>query len=283
MAVVLALSILPTASGGGSVFAGELPIPDLPLPEPLPVDPPVNVTEIVEEATQDPASLVEDFAPAEVPWSGDAGVPEDVPVSLPLPDGGPSAAGEGSGILPSAISVATGLQVGTAVAAAVYVSEGLRWRDWRDAVPFAALFSRLRRERLLDHPVRKQIYEAIRARAGIHYRELLRTLGISNGTLAFHLHHLERAGYVRARRVRGRKHFYPTDLLPAADDVLVTERQRRILGYLRLAPGSSQAEITRATGLKRSNVSYHVGVLRSLGLIETRRVGSSTRCFARER
>lgn len=283
MAVVLALAMLPTASGGGSVFAGELPTPDLPVPEPLPGDPPVNVTEIVEEATQDPASLVEDFAPLEIPWSGDAGVPEEIPIYLPLPDGDAAGVSDGSAILPPASAVATGLQVGTAVAAAVYVSEGLRWRDWRDAVPFAALFSRLRRERLLDHPVREQIFNAIRARAGIHYRELLRTLGISNGTLAFHLHHLERAGYVRARRVRGRKHFYPTDLRPPPDDVLVTERQRRILEYLRLAPGSSQAEITRASGLKRSNVSYHVGVLRSLGLIETRRIGSETRCFARER
>jgi DNA-binding MarR family transcriptional regulator len=252
---------------------------------PLPDDPPIDVSDVVDSATHDPIAVVEDVSPVDVSWTESAIKPEDLLSELPTESEGPTA-GAGAATPPLLLSpggaVTVSVQMGAAVAAAAYASEGARWREWRDAIPFATLFSRLRRERLLDHPVRERIYEAIRANAGIYYRELLRTLGVSNGTLAFHLHHLERAGYVRARRVRGRKHLYPTGFRPEPRDALVTPSQRRILAYLQIEPGASQREIMRAVGLKRSTVSYQIGVLRSLGLVETRRVGSETRCFPRD-
>jgi predicted transcriptional regulator len=172
--------------------------------------------------------------------------------------------------------VAVSLQMAAAVAVAGYVHQDVRWRDF---APLAGLFTRIRREKLLEHPVRELIYTEIRSNPGIHYRELLRKLGMPNGSLAFHFHHLERAGYIRSRRARGRRHLFSTELLPSTDSFLVTDRQRRILEFLRSRPGASERLIVKSLGMSRSNVSYHIGVLRSLGLVRTRRVGGRTLCY----
>lgn len=191
-----------------------------------------------------------------------------------------SAISASSPLPPPAAAVAASLQMGTGVAVAVYVHHDVRWRDF---APLAGLFTRIRREKLLEHPVRELIYTEIRSNPGIHYRELLRKLGIPNGSLAFHLHHLERAGYVRSRRARGRRHLFTTDLQRSPDSFLVTDRQGRILEFLQSRPGASERLIVKALGMSRSNVSYHIGVLRSLRLVETRRVGGRTLCYVRVR
>ncbi len=199
----------------------------------------------------------------------------DQPPEDPTPISPPSAS---SSPPPPAAAVAASLQMGAGVAAAVYVHHDLRWRDF---APLAGLFTRIRREKLLEHPIRELIYMEIRGNPGIHYRELLRRLGVPNGSLAFHLHHLERAGYVRSRRARGRRHLFSTELSPSTGSLLVTDRQRRILEFLDSRPGASERVIVKSLGMSRSNVSYHVGVLRSLGLVETRRVGGRTLCYVR--
>lgn len=194
---------------------------------------------------------------------------DPTPISAPSPS---------SPLPPAAAAVASALQMGAGVAVAVYVHHDVRWRDF---APLAGLFTRIRREKLLEHPVREVIYMEIHSNPGIYYRELLRKLGIPNGSLAFHLHHLERAGYIRSRRARGRRHLFSTELLPSTDSLLVTDRQRRILEFLRSRPGASERLIVKSLGMSRSTVSYHIGVLRSLGFVETRRIGGRTLCNVR--
>jgi DNA-binding transcriptional ArsR family regulator len=206
-----------------------------------------------------------------------APTPDEIPTTERIPIEMPDAASVAE-VSPVA-AVSSAIQVGAAVAAAAYLSDGPRWRD---VAPLMALFSRLRRDRLLDHPVREMIYEEVRRHTGIHYRQLLRTLGVSNGTLSFHLRHLERGGFVRSVRLRGRKHFYATEREPGPEAYLVTDRQRQMLTLLRASPGASQRDIARELGMSWSNVSYHVAALRSLGLVKTERDGKLSRCFLRD-
>ncbi len=140
-------------------------------------------------------------------------------------------------------------------------------------VPFALIPGRVRRERLLDHRLRKRILEEVERHPGIHHRQLLRTLGVSNGTLAYHLRQLERAGYLRFSRAHGRKLLWvPKD---GVDEELVrmTDRDRELLMLLAGVPDARMDELGARCGLKASGVGYHLNRLRALGLVRTRREG----------
>lgn len=54
------------------------------------------------------------------------------------------------------------------------------------------LFTRLRRDRLLDNPVRARLYERVRAEPGIHQAELVDIAGIGEGATRYHLRQLTR-------------------------------------------------------------------------------------------
>lgn len=144
---------------------------------------------------------------------------------------------------------------------------------WRMGVPIAFLIGRVRRERLLEHPVRKRIVEEVRGHPGIHHRRLLRSLAVSNGTLAYHLQMLERAGYLRAHRAHGRKYLFVPEDPVDRHLLLATEQDRELLSMLSEARAADIEELGRRSGLKGSSIAYHMGRLRTLGLVEVRREG----------
>lgn len=140
-------------------------------------------------------------------------------------------------------------------------------------IPIAFAMGRIRRGRLLEHPIRRRIMDELRRQPGIHHRLLLRRLGVSNGTLAHHLFQLERAGYLRASSANGRKHLYLAGDQPDCQDCLITERQREILGALPDGGDAAISELSRIVGLGEGGVAYHVQRLRNLGLVCARREG----------
>jgi len=145
------------------------------------------------------------------------------------------------------------------------------------------LYSRLKREDVLDHFVRGQIYGHIRTNLGTHYNEIRRTLGVANGVLAFHLHTLEREGFVRALRVGSRKHFYPTDApLPDERGVRLSDIQQRILDHARANPGTPQAAMADALGVPRQSLNYNVKQLARMGQLKLEEAGRVTRCYVVE-
>lgn len=77
-----------------------------------------------------------------------------------------------------------------------------REAGWR-AVGF--LFTRLSREEILDHPVRRRLHDLVAAEPGLHLRELQRRLGCAWGPFTFHLQMLVQAGHLRAEKRGGYK------------------------------------------------------------------------------
>lgn len=78
----------------------------------------------------------------------------------------------------AAVDAPTAIVVGSAAAT------GLGLLLWLVLIP---LFTRLRRDRLLDNPVRARLYERIRAEPGIHRAELVDFAGIGEGATRHHL------------------------------------------------------------------------------------------------
>jgi DNA-binding MarR family transcriptional regulator len=143
------------------------------------------------------------------------------------------------------------------------------------------LYTRIQKEDVLDQFVRGQIYGFIKTNPGVHYNQILRKVGVKNGTLSYHLGVLEKTELIQSRR-EGLKYraFYPTGMnFPKAERFRLTDLQIRIIGSIRSQPGMTQKEIARLLGQKPQTINYNIKVLGQAGLISVVKAGRKTRCF----
>lgn len=145
--------------------------------------------------------------------------------------------------------------------------------------PLAWLMGIKRRDELLDHFVRGQIFGWIKANPGSTYTQLRTALGAANGTLSYHLYVLERAGFIRGLRDgRWRSHF-AKDVPLSSRGALVSTMQRSILDLLRENPGIWQNEPARRLGKQPQNVNYNVTQLVRSGLVRMEGWGVRKKCY----
>ena len=143
------------------------------------------------------------------------------------------------------------------------------------------LYTRIQKEDVLDQFVRGQIYGFIKTNPGVHYNQILRKVGVKNGTLSYHLGVLEKTELIQSRR-EGLKYraFYPTGMnFPKAERFRLTDLQIRIIGSIRSQPGLTQKEIAQLLGQKPQTINYNIKVLDQAGLISVMKAGRKTRCF----
>ena len=146
--------------------------------------------------------------------------------------------------------------------------------------PLMGLFSRLREDKLLDHPVRQEILLRVEAEPGIHYQGLLREVGGGKGSLEHHLRKLENGRLVRAVRGPYYTCYFPWSVGQAARDAapaLKSEGARKVLAAAQARPGITGQELASSTGLSASSVSEHVKHLVAVGLLRANRDGRSLR------
>jgi DNA-binding MarR family transcriptional regulator len=143
------------------------------------------------------------------------------------------------------------------------------------------LYTRIQKEDVLDQFVRGQIYGFIKTNPGVHYNQILRKVGVKNGTLSYHLGVLEKTELIQSRR-EGLKYraFYPTGMnFPKAERFRLTDLQIQIIGSIRSRPGMSQKEIAQSLGQKPQTINYNIKVLGQAGLISVVKAGRKTTCF----
>lgn len=148
-------------------------------------------------------------------------------------------------------------------------------------VASSVMYSKIKRDNLLKHAVRRRIYEYVKENPGQHYRAILNDLGLTMGVLTYHLNRLEKAEYLRSRQdgmyrrffVAGRK----TEVRFFLSDI-----QETILATIRSNQGISQSKIAEGIGVTRKVVNYHVRILDQAGLIYVEDRGRETACFAPE-
>jgi predicted transcriptional regulator len=139
---------------------------------------------------------------------------------------------------------------------------------------FVPLYSRMKKNTVLDHYVRGQIHGYIVANPGDHYNSIKEALKLNNGTLAYHLRVLEREGIVKSRSDGIYKRFYPSDMkVPENDGTRLTEIQKIIIKRIKETPGISQKEMSRLVGVSPSTINYHIDILKSAGLVRSERRG----------
>ena len=112
---------------------------------------------------------------------------------------------------------------------------------------FLPLYTRIKRNKLLDNESRGMIRGYIIANPGDHYSSIKRVLRFKNGKLMYHLEILERNGLIRSEALGTTRRFYPVGFR--------SPNAEHVLEVIKDAPGLSQKEIIVKTKIKQQTVS----------------------------
>jgi predicted transcriptional regulator len=143
------------------------------------------------------------------------------------------------------------------------------------------LYTKIRREEVLDHFTRGRIYGMIESSPGVHYTLIKKKVGVGNGTLTYHLSTLEREGFIRSEWDGLYKRFYPSQMATAPGEPVVelSAVQKELLGHIGETPGISQKELVERTGVSKRVVSYHIAQMAQARLVRVERDGKKVRCY----
>lgn len=141
------------------------------------------------------------------------------------------------------------------------------------------LYIRLRKEEVLEHFVRGQIYGFIRTNPGAHYSRIRDALAVANGTLSHHLKTLEVQGFVASERDGMYKRFYPVDVevKPGGKGIRLSDLQARLLRRLEADGEALQADLAHDLEVTQQTVSYNLRLMSKEGLVERERIGRRVR------
>jgi DNA-binding transcriptional ArsR family regulator len=140
------------------------------------------------------------------------------------------------------------------------------------------VYTKMRREQLLEHNVRANIYEYINKNPGVHYRGIMNDLNLQMGVLTHHLNMLEQERYIKSAQDGMYRRFYSFNA-PVNSGLVLNDVQEKILQHIRDRPGISQADVARNLGYTRKVVYYHVKILSNAGFIHVETAGRESRCF----
>jgi predicted transcriptional regulator len=145
------------------------------------------------------------------------------------------------------------------------------------------LYTRIKKEYLLDNFTRGEIFGYIKANPGVHFSEIKRALELKNGSLAYHIRALEKRDFIVSKRDRGYKRFYPKTMkLPARNIRELIPMQRNIMEIVKESPGISQTNIAEQLDISFQLVHYHVKILLDADYMILEKDGKQTYCYDKE-
>ncbi len=148
---------------------------------------------------------------------------------------------------------------------------------------FFPLYSRVKKEEVLDHFVRGQIYGHIMAHPGSHYNAIKQELKVTNGTLSHHLKTLEMQGFVKSQRDGTYKRFYPIGAKHSQNKgIRLSDLQLSIIDDLRQTPGMTQSEIATSIGMSQQSISYNLNILVRKDILRYERNGVKKHYYINE-
>lgn len=137
------------------------------------------------------------------------------------------------------------------------------------------LYVRLKKEEVLDHFVRGQIYGFIQSNPGTHYSRIRDTLQVANGTLSHHLQTLEVQGFVTSRREGIYRLFYPEDVnvKPKTEGIRLSDLQVNLLNHLKRDENIVQGQLATEMDVTQQCISYNLRLMCKEGLLEREKWG----------
>ncbi|UCE36071.1 MAG: PKD domain-containing protein [Thermoplasmata archaeon] len=142
------------------------------------------------------------------------------------------------------------------------------------------LYTRIKKEEVLDNEIRGMIRGYIIANPGDNYNSIKRALSLNNGALAYHLKVLERANIIQSKKDGMFKRFYPAGMkIPQGNGGEISEIQRILLQKISESPGINQKEVAALLGLSKGVINYHIKVLLAKELLHIEKKGRKTHCY----
>ncbi len=169
-----------------------------------------------------------------------------------------------------------GISIASIVVAILYYL----WPAAKTAPMF--LFSRVHKDKALEHPVRQRLHQAITTEPGIHLNGLVRAVDKKGGVVRHHLGILEANGLILSKTGGGYRCYFPAhtgrhELATAG--ALRSPTAQQLLQATRERPGLSMQDLAAQVGITPSAATHHARRLADAGLIERRREGRSVRIY----
>lgn len=143
----------------------------------------------------------------------------------------------------------------------------------------APLYTKLVRKDILSHKTRERVYKYVKNNPGSHYRFILDELDLKNGTLTYHLKTLEKREFIVSKKDGPYRRFFPRGSSDK-EKIFIHGFRKDIYQFIHENPGLSQKEIAKLLKKATPTVHYHINNLVNEGLVELRRNGRETLCFA---
>lgn len=126
-----------------------------------------------------------------------------------------------------------------------------------------------------------RIFKYIESNPGCHLRQLKRELGLSMGTVQYHLNHLEKTGRIISERFNLYRCYYAAGLFKENErnilKILNQQTARKILMFVLEWKNSTQTDIANHLGIAPASASWHIKRLIELGIILESREGKYRR------
>jgi len=142
----------------------------------------------------------------------------------------------------------------------------------------ALAYSKIRRDKILEHVTRENIYNHIKEQPGTHLRGIKNELGLSMGVLNHHLSRLEQEELIRSKTERQYKRFYPY-YFTSKDSPLLSSAQKAVYNTIVENPGVTPPKAGILLGRSKRSIYNHIKALEEMGLIRTKKDGKHLRCY----
>ena len=145
---------------------------------------------------------------------------------------------------------------------------------------FFLLYTKLKKEQVLDHHIRERIFDYIKKYPGANFAMVKNEIKTENGTLTHHLNTLEKFEYLKSDRDGHRVRFYPQKMkIPTKEERILTEISGRIIEIIKNNPGCSQKDITKNLGISPQLVNYHVNKFTEYGEVKIIKENGNSKCY----
>ncbi len=181
-------------------------------------------------------------------------------------------------VSPEVAAISVSVAVTASIIGLLGGTEVGRYALW--AALLLPLYTKLMKDRVLDHYLRGKIHGYIIANPGEHYNAIKDQLDVTNGALSYHLRVLEREGYIRSRMDGMYKRFYPSEMKLPRTTRQISSFQEVILTIVKNNQGLSQKDIAKRIGVSSQVINYHIKLLEDSGLIKVDRSRRKSRVYA---
>lgn len=136
----------------------------------------------------------------------------------------------------------------------------------------------------LENFERGRIYGFIENNPGTYYTEIMKNLGIGNGTLSHHLYMLEKMSMIKSRQegIRHRAFFITSTQYPEGEQLRFTTLQSEIIRLIKENNGISEKEIISKLGEKQQTINYNIKMLQRKNIIRLEKKGRDSYCYVNE-